>query len=72
MSEETLSMVTTLVFHYNLDAMDAKYILQKCSRVEYLDISEFLKSHEIARPGFSGEFLSFWERYFNGNIEFDK
>ncbi|RPB02624.1 hypothetical protein L873DRAFT_1802088 [Choiromyces venosus 120613-1] len=53
MSEETLSMVTTLAFQYNVDVMDAKEMLQKCSRVEYLDISEFLKNHEIARPGSS-------------------
>ena len=66
-------MVTTLVFHYNLDVMDAKYILQKCSRVEYLDISEFLKSHEIARPGFSGElFIILGEIFQWEYIEFDK
>ncbi|KAG0641967.1 hypothetical protein HOY80DRAFT_952393 [Tuber brumale] len=61
MSEETLSMVTTLALKYNLGVMDAKEMLQKCSRVEYLDISEFLKNHEIARPG-SGDMSPFEDR----------
>jgi len=73
MSKETLSVVTTLVLHYNIDVMDARDILQKCFQVEYLDISEFLKNHEIERSGSSGELLIIlFEILQREYIEFDQ
>lgn len=56
MPEETASLVTTLVFGYHLDVMDAREMLHKCQNVDHLNLSEFLKSHEIAGGGSNGEF----------------